>query len=159
MTKINLISTGNKHVMMDEHGTEYYRNAKGEWAPGYYDAKRRAFVWKSTRKYYARRRTFKMADGTTKSVTITKYTYKRKMRPADAPVGKNGRQYTRAFLETFTDLYWDGELLYKAANVPVEYDADGKPTRYINSIVPFTDWDKIWDRYPDVTRDIVFDAA
>ena len=161
MAKINLMPTGNKHVMMDEHGTEYYQHTegvqKGKWAPGTYDG--RKFVWTSTRKYYARKRLFEMADGSTKWVVLTKYTYERKLRPTDSPVGKNGRQYAHAYLETFADLYWDGETLYRAANVPVEFDEDGKPTRYINSIVPFTEWDRIWDRYPDVTRDIVFDAA
>lgn len=158
MTKQTLIPTGNKHVMMDESGREYYQRKNGTWAPGYYDERRRAFIWTSTRKYYARTRTFEMPDGTMKSVTLTKYTYQRKTnRPDYAPVGRNGQHYKRAYLETFADLYWDGELLWKAANVAIAFDADGKPTEWMNTIVPFTDWSKIWDRYPDVKRDIVFD--
>ena len=152
----NLIPSGNKHVMLDADGTEYYKNARGAWAPGYYDGDK--FIWASTRKYAARARTFKMADGTEKTVRLTKYTYKRKLRPAVAPVGRNGRQYKRAYLETFADLYWDGENLYRAANVAIAFDADGAPTKYINSLELFTDWNAIWDRYPEVTRDIVFDA-
>lgn len=158
--KITLIPTNNKHVMMDETGREYYQKENGSWAPGYYDHKKRAFIWASTREYAARNRTFEMSDGTTKRVTLTKYTYERKTtRPAYAPIGRNGQHYKRAYLETYTDLYWDGEQLWRAANVATEFDADGNPCEWLNSIKPYTDWTKIFDRYPNVKRDIVFDAA
>ena len=139
----------NKHVMQDEQGTEYYRNAKGEWRPGAYDGKK--FVWQSTTKYAARKRTFEMADGTTKTVRLTKYTYERFLKPAYSPIGKTGRQYKHAYLECFRALYWDGEELYKAVDVQL---ADGS---WINSIEPFFDYDQMWDRWPEVERDITLE--
>lgn len=141
----------NKHVMTD--GTnEYYQTEKGKWMPGSYDGKK--FVWKSTAKYAARRRTFDMPDGTKKTVTLTKYTYEKFLKPAYAPIGKSGREYKRAYRECYRALYWDGEELWKAANVAVEHDADGNATRYINTIEPFYAYDQMWDRWPEVERDI-----
>lgn len=144
----------NKHCMTD--GTsEYYRDERGNWKPGAYDGKK--FIWASTTKYAARKRTFQMADGTTKEVRLTKYTYERFLKPAYAPVGKTGRQYARAYQECYRALYWDGEYLWKACNVAVEFDSDGKPTKYINSIEPFTDYLAMWDRYPEIERDITME--
>lgn len=134
----------NKHCMTD--GTrEYYRNERGEWRPGSYDGKK--FVWASTTKYAARARTFQMADGTKKTVRLTKYTYGSFLKPAYSPVGKSGREYKRAYSECYRALYWDGMELYKAVNVQM---ADGT---YINSIEPFYAYDQMWDRWPEVKRD------
>ena len=138
----------NRHVQMDEHGTEYYRTERGEWAPGYYDGKK--FVWTSTAKYAARKRTFTMADGTEKTVRLTKYTYESFLKPAYAPIGKTGRQYKHAYKECYRALYWDGQELYKAVNVLI----NGKWT---NSLEPYYDYDKMWDRWPDVEHDITTD--
>ena len=135
----------NRHVQMDEHGTEYYRTERGEWAPGYYDGKK--FVWISTAKYAARKRTFTMADGTTKTVRLTKYTYESFLKPAYAPIGKTGRQYKRAYKECYRALYWDGCELYKAVDILV----DGS---YINTIEPYYDYANMIDRWPEVERDI-----
>lgn len=139
----------NKHCMTD--GTrEYYRNQRGAWAPGHYDG--RAFVWESTTKYAARKRTFTMPNGTTKTVRLTKYTYERFLKPASySPIGKTGREYKRAYCECFRSLYWDGKELYKAVNVQLE---DGT---YINSLEVFYDYDLIWDRWPEVERDITLE--
>lgn len=145
----------NKHCMTDGE-REYYRTEKGDWKPGRYDGKK--FVWTSTTKYAARARTFEMADGTTKTVRLTKYTYESFLKPAYAPVGKTGRQYARAYQECYRALYWDGEYLWKACNVAVEFDDDGKPTRYINSIEVFTDYLAMWDRWPEVERDITMEV-
>ena len=138
----------NKHCKTDGIH-DYYRKANGTWAPGHYDG--RAFVWKSTTKYAARARTFQMADGTTKTVRLTKYTYGRFLKPAYAPIGKTGRQYRHAYLECFRALYWDGHELYKAVDVQLE---DGT---WINSIEPFYDYGKMWDRWPEVERDITIE--
>lgn len=140
----------NKHCMADDHGTEYYRNSNGAWRPGAYDGKK--FVWQSTTKYAARKREFDMPDGTKKTVRLTKYTYERFLKPAYAPVGKTGRQYKHAYLECYRALYWDGMELYKAVDVQLE---DG---RWINTIEPFYAYDQMWDRWPEVERDITTEA-
>lgn len=138
----------NKHCMTD--GTaEYFRKANGAWAPGHYDG--RAFVWESTTKYSARKREFTMPDGTKKTVRLTKYTYERFLKPAYAPIGKNGKQYKRAYLECFRALYWDGQELYKAIDYQME---DGT---WINTIEPFYDYGIMWDRWPEVERDITLE--
>jgi len=145
LTKIN------KHCMADDHGTEYYRNAKGNWKPGAYDGKK--FVWKSTTKYAARKRTFDMPDGSKKIVRLTKYTYESFLKPAYAPTGKTGRTYKYAYQECYRALYWDGHELYKAVDVQL---ADG---RWINSLEPFYAYDQMWDRWPEVERDITLMSA
>ena len=140
----------NKHCMADDNGTEYYRNSKGAWRPGAYDGKK--FVWQSTTKYAARKREFDMPDGTTKTVRLTKYTYERFLKPAYAPIGKTGRQYKHAYLECYRALYWDGMELYKAVDYQMP---DGT---WINTIEPFYDYDQMWDRWPEVERDITTEA-
>lgn len=144
--KQQLMTTGNKHVRMDSNGREYYKLENGTWAPGHYNGK--AFVWDSTTKYAARSRTFEMPDGTEKSVRLTKYTYERFYKPAYAPVGKNGKQYKRAYKECYRALYWDGTDFWQAVNLQ---RADGT---WYNSIRIFERWDLIWDRYPEIERDI-----
>lgn len=141
----------NKHVMEDAHGTLYYRNSKGNWKPGAYDGKK--FVWKSTTKYAARKRTFDMPDGTTKVVRLTKYTYERFLKPAYAPISKTGRQYKHAYLECYRALYWDGMELYKAIDYQMPDDT------WINSLEPFYAYDQMWDRWPEVERDITTMSA
>jgi len=135
----------NKHCKTDGIH-EYYRNSKGTWKPGAYDGKQ--FIWKSTTKYAARARTFDMPDGTKKTVRLTKYTYERFLKPAYAPIGKNGKQYKRAYLECYRALYWDGMELYKAVDYQMP---DGT---WINTIEPFYAYDQMWDRWPEVERDI-----
>lgn len=143
-----IIRTG-RHTMTDG-SQEYYQLQNGTWAPGVYDGNK--FVWTSTAKYAARARTFAMADGTTKTVRLTKYTYDRFLKPAYSPVGRTGRQYKRAYKECYRALYWDGTELYKAVDILV----DGK---WINSIEPFYAYDQMWDRWPEVERDITTEGA
>lgn len=157
MSKITKAADGHQVVQTGRHvatdgSREYYRTERGEWAPGAYDGKK--FVWISTARYAARKRTFAMPDGTTKTVRLTKYTYERFLKPAYAPIGRTGRQYKRAYKECYRALYWDGCELWSATNAPVEFDADGRPTRWINTIEPFYDYAAMWDRWPEVERDV-----
>ena len=105
----------NKHVMQDVHGTEYYQDEKGNWKPGTY--RNGTFYWLRTRKFYARQRPYIMSDGKQYYFRLTRYTYKRSSHPAYAPLGKNGKQYKRARLETIKEVYYRDGLFYVACNI------------------------------------------
>ena len=119
----------NKHCMEDAHGTEYYRDEKGEWKPGEY--RNGTFWWLRTRKFYARQRPYMMSDGKQYYYRLTRYTYKRGSHPAYAPFGKNGKQYKRARLETIKEVYYRHGRFYVACNI----ELDGKKH---NSMRPYS---------------------
>lgn len=107
----------NKHVMTD--GTyDYYRDKRGEWKPGYYDG--RIFWWIRTRKFSARHRTYKAPERGAFTVRVTRYTTGRSSKPAYAPIGKTGRQYKRARLETIRDVFYRHGMFYEACNIQRE---------------------------------------
>lgn len=136
MAKQTLVKV-NKHCMTD--GTkEYYRNERGDWRPGHYDGRR--FIWDRTRRYSARKRTYEV-NGRMVDVRLTRYTIKETLRPAYAPIGKNGKQYKKAYLQTVKDVYYANGTFYIAVNVRRE---DGT---YYNSIKPLSGY--IFDCYKE----------
>ena len=132
LTKIN------KHVMTDGIN-EYYRTEKGEWMPGYYH--NGTFYWVRTRKFSARHRHYQLRSGEQLTVRLTRYTYRKGSKPAYAPIGKNGKQYSRARLETVKDVMYREGVFYVACNVKYE---TGKPDNWVK---PFSG--VLYDAYED----------
>ena len=142
MCKVRLHETGNKYVMEDINGNEYYfmpridgmDNGDGKWMPGYkhgkhftwdYPAGSRAGkdkngFWFEPGRFCAARRTFKMITGQSKQVRLTRYTYGTFKMYKHAPKGKNGQFYMyKALKECNRAIYYDGERFWQACDLAI----------------------------------------
>lgn len=142
-----LFPSDNKHVMLDERGVEYFFHPKRMgWYPGHKE--RRRFVWTSLPnsrcelrdgrwqfsdgRFYDRPRTYRMLDGTTRRVRVTRYTYREFTKPAPAPKGRNGQCYRMASRVCRRAVYYDGTRFWKDGDIRL-----GDGTWFNNTLQPF----------------------
>lgn len=167
MCKRILLPTDNRHVKVDERGTEYFfqpkhawddsPNPEGSWLPGI--KKEKHFVWRykpnsktkvdksgqlvfTEGRFYDRPRPYKMVTGQTKRVRVTRYTFEEFNRPSNSPKGRNGQYYKYAHQVCNRAVYYDGERFWKNGDVRICRNA-----WFNHTIVPFDGF--MWDAWPE----------
>lgn len=155
MCRVQLIHTGNRHVMTDESGREYFYHPKKQgWFPG--EKRKGRFLWtnmpgsKSYRdkggswfytegRFCNRTLPFPTVGGTMLA-SKTRYTYATYTRPDEAPNGRNGQPYKMASVLCRRAIWFDGQRFWKVGNVRLE---DGSWLN--NTLLPFSG--EMWDAY------------